>query len=709
MDNEDVFSLFEKNVPYELRLRDALLNDLVVPFKYYGIKDNFVDYSEEDISKLVKDISKNLRVKFIIDNIEKLGYEGNKLRAIGFCQNIEHARLMSEEFSKYGYNTTYLTGFNNTKERMEAFDQLENKELQIIFTVDILNEGVDLPSINTVLFLRPTDSSTIFIQQLGRGLRKYPNKNYLTVLDFIGNNYKRGVQIALALGSLSENIYTDKQFLMECIRHDYTNIGLPIEIHMDESSKEEILNQIEHTNFNNAIFLKQDYENFKKYLNGVSPKHVDFLNVDIAPNIDRFIKKHKSYYDFLQKVEEDLPTFNSDEVIFIRYLSSFIPLVRPYEYEIVKVLMEVEKTDYTHLKEKVSSDLIEFNEGQFYHALNHLQNAFYSENERQYMNQYVKVENNFYYLDININNKAFVEYLNDLIEYGLERLKREDYEGNEELKLYKTYTREQFLQAICCNTMTFREGIKFYNNETYLFIDLKKDASKEEWLLYKDKFLSDKILQWESSTETTLINTKGINLRKNKNVHIFIRKIKSEDGIILPYIYIGKGELTTGRPSDNPKESLLFNIVLHDSVPDYLKLDFDIKGDYNIYSLSTIFENGQRDKLSKKDGSINMNMQNESENTNANFKIGKFVNTVLRNILTENKLSQDELLNIQNRDYSKRKFNINYPLLVKEGESFEKLRYYKDSVLIGGKRFYLCSQWFSYSTNLVKMWVEAHK
>lgn len=117
-----------------------------------------------------------------------------------------------------------------------------------------------------VLFLRPTESSTIFIQQLGRGLRKYDNKPYVTVLDFIGNSYKRSVQIAFALSSLAENFVLEKRLMASLVRDNFTALGLSdygVEIHIDDLSKEEILDSIEKENFNAIKYLKQDYDNFK--------------------------------------------------------------------------------------------------------------------------------------------------------------------------------------------------------------------------------------------------------------------------------------------------------------------------------------------------------------------------------------------------------------------------------------------------------------
>lgn len=170
MDNQDVVELFGNNIPYELRLRDAIINDLIVPFHYYGIRNDLIDYglTESNERKLIAQLSTADNCEFIRSQIEKHRPEGQKLKALAFCKNIQHARMMADIMSEH-YNTAYLTGRNNTGERIRAYNDLqsEQKTLEILFAVDILNEGVDIPGVNMVLFLRPTESSTIFIQQLG--------------------------------------------------------------------------------------------------------------------------------------------------------------------------------------------------------------------------------------------------------------------------------------------------------------------------------------------------------------------------------------------------------------------------------------------------------------------------------------------------------------------------------------------------------------
>ena len=345
MDGEDVFSLFDQNVPYELRLRDAIINGLVVPFKYYGIRDDLIEYGIKETKghKFVEQFSDEKHCDFIYHMIEKHRIPGQKLKALAFCRDISHAIRMSQAMEDY-YHTQYLTGRNTVGERVRAYKDLQDDyaDLEILFTVDILNEGVDIPGVNMVLFLRPTDSQTIFIQQLGRGLRNYEGKKYVTVLDFIGNDYKRSVQIAFALGSLSENFVVEKKLIADLIKDDFSSIGLSdygVEIHLDDLSKKEILSYIDEVNFNTKTYLQKDYENFKKYISAAHyPQHVDYLNNDFAPDLIKFLqskiggRKNASYLDFLQAIgEKNLPSFDERQEAFIKYVSEMLPIVRPYE------------------------------------------------------------------------------------------------------------------------------------------------------------------------------------------------------------------------------------------------------------------------------------------------------------------------------------------------------------------------------------------
>lgn len=578
MDNQDIFELFEQNVPFELRLRDAINNDLVVPFHYYGIRDDLINYGEDDKNKVSKNIAESDNIDFIVKEIEKHRLPNEKLKAVAFCTNIAHCSLMAKELAMREYSTVALTVENNTGERIKAFNDLqdETNDLEIICTVDILNEGVDIPAINTVLFLRPTESSTIFLQQLGRGLRKYQNKQYLTVLDFIGNDYSRSVQIALALGTLGKTTYTEKAYLKNLIESDYKTLNIPgVEIHIDELSKKEIVKFIDQENFNKKTFLKKDYENFKKYLNKDSiPTHMDYLESEIAPDLNRFIKSKiggkriRSYYEFLTMIgEENVPIFTEEEIKLIDSIEELLPIVRLDEFLIINYLL--------HHNEINIDKIVGYNSRVTNETLN---------NAIQFLTNKEVLVNNQLSVD-NISN--IKDYLEDLINYGINRYEIEfgDFEGK--YKLYANYSKEQTMTSINRKyTMDILLKGTYFDTETgdtYVYVGLKKDKAKQERTDYKDKFISPSIFQWESENNVTTDNSIGLKLKNTKNIYVFVRKMDDEDNIILPFTYFGTGKFTNMRESHVKDQktgasykTLLFDIQLDNTVPEEYFVDFEI-------------------------------------------------------------------------------------------------------------------------------------
>lgn len=588
-DGQDVYSLFGNNVPYDLRLRDARRDNLVVPFHYYGIKDSLLDYaddeSQEGIRRIIQQVSSLDNCEFIKQNVLKYKPSDTKLRCVAFCKNKEHARLRSRNRERVGFHTAYLTGDNTTGERVKVLNDLqeENNPLEMVFAVDILNEGVDVPSRNRVLFLRPTQSPTIFIQQLGRGLRKYPRKEYLTVLDFIANSYNRSVQIAMALGSLSKAGYVDKLTRRNDVISDFSSLNiLGLKIHFDEESQQEILDSIDRTNLNSFAIIKQDYLNFKEYLkrNGTNkiPMPRDYLNNEINADLLRFRNKSsfKSYYDFICKAENpnNIPYFNEEEKKAFDTLSTYLPLIRDEEYLIVKSLLEGKKTE-EELRE-ACKESVHFNEESFLHALNKLQDKYFYTRPKSHLRLVTKSGDD-YLLNFKTDNPVFHEWISNLLEYGLTRYHSEFYNETGLVKLFYRYSTIGFASALNANHLYIRSGVFSTPHGKAIMINLNKDWQKEERLKYKDKFLSDKVIQWESRQETTRENIRGKSLRNGKKVHVLVRKVKTQDGENRPFIYLGLASLTNPRVSDNEGHCLLFDLVLDKPVDHSVKYDLEIE------------------------------------------------------------------------------------------------------------------------------------
>jgi len=214
MDNKDIFELCGDNVIYEISLKQAIERDILVPFRYYAIYDP-TDYDKVEfvngryvIEDLERELSHTDRADLILTHYQRLAGE----RTLGFCVSIKHAEFMAQYFTEHGIKSVAvhsgLPGNNGSAGRHEAVEMLKNGNIQVIFAVDIFNEGVDIPVVDTVMFLRPTESYVVFLQQLGRGLRKHQDKHYLTVIDFIGN-YKRAHYVPLILAG--ENPWTSQK------------------------------------------------------------------------------------------------------------------------------------------------------------------------------------------------------------------------------------------------------------------------------------------------------------------------------------------------------------------------------------------------------------------------------------------------------------------------------------------------------------------
>lgn len=577
MDNQDIYELFGNNVPYELRLRDALVNDLIVPFKYYGIRDERVDFSKENERRMISQFVTEEHCEFVVENIEKYRVPNQKLKALAFCKTVSHAKMMAEALENY-YKTAYLTGKNDTGERVRAYEDLQSDRegtLEVLCAVDILNEGVDIPGVNMVLFLRPTESSTIFIQQLGRGLRKYDNKDYVPVVDFIGNNYKRSAQIALALGGLAQKFVLEKRLLVALVRDDFKPLGLEqygIEINIDRLSKEEILNYVESENFYSSKYMKQDYNNFKKYINSPTyPKHMDYLNSDSAPNLLRFMQikignKTNSYYGFLKGIgEENLVEFSEEQVNVINYLSSLLHLVRPHDYLICKHVINGDNKVST-IETQIKNEVENYNPIEFNHALEYL-----------VKNKSIVCNDGLVTL-CGEQTKEYKEYLLDLIEYGLTKYHVDYSNAKDKFICWNSYTKSQVQFKRCVNPGDINPGT-FYGTEgdVYIFASIKKDLTEGlEHLNYKDKFLEPSLFQWECKAN---ISDRDLNLlNTSKCAYLFIRKMESENGITLPFTYIGKGHLDNPRKTQNKenKRTFIFDIHMEEELPDYLQYDFGL-------------------------------------------------------------------------------------------------------------------------------------
>ena len=354
---KNIYEIFHYQIAYEIRLQQAMEENLLCTFHYFGISDiSLIDdrlsktkkISERDFNQLTGD----QRVQHIIEKAEFYGYSGERVKGLIFCSRIDESKILSEKFNqlvnpatgKY-FRTIALNGDASDEQRQEAFERLAMNEedgtsdrepLDYIFSVEILNEGVDIVEVNQVIMLRPTQSPIVFIQQLGRGLRKAEGKEYVVILDFIGN-YNNNFMIPIALSG--DRTYNPDNIRRYVISGNTTIPGAS-SIHFDEIAKEKIFTSIDKIKGMPTI-IRESYLTLKNRLGRV-PYLLDFYeNGEIDPLV--IIREYKTYQKFLELVEKDsyVGRISEQDLITLEYLSkTILSGTRPYELEMLKKILQ---------------------------------------------------------------------------------------------------------------------------------------------------------------------------------------------------------------------------------------------------------------------------------------------------------------------------------------------------------------------------------
>jgi len=556
-DEGNIYEVFDENIACDIRLNDALEHSLISPFHYYGICDiESIDYENIDIlniSQLSKALMVNKRVDYIIEKMDFYSFDGKKRKALAFCASKEHANFMAKEFSKKGIKSLALTSGDSIEKREEYIKNLEddNHDLEVICSVDIFNEGIDIPSINSVLFLRPTNSSIVFVQQLGRGLRKHKNKEFVTILDFIGNHNRAYM---VAFGLLGDKII-DKESLKIALSNNFANIAHAF-ISMDEISKKRVLEQIEKENFHSMRYLKQKYYEFKSLLSNKIPMLEDYIafSEHISP-LD-FISESKSYIEFLQKVEDrsEIKTLCQDEnfIKAIRFCEFLLPIKRVYEFVILKYLLTHSSCTQKQIFDLLNKELDFVCKDTIKHSFRYLNQEFFDKLQVQRYLKLVDLKENKLFITKEFEKvlekdeaKIFMEHS---LNYGIitykQTFKEEDY-GLPFLKLYENYNMLNI--ALVCNLdkihTSFRgSGFLKHRDDFFLFITLQKDKISKS-SKYKNNFLDKNLITYVSKPNMSSDKSDGLRLCENikykTRLHLFVRKISHEDKKVQPFIYLG--------------------------------------------------------------------------------------------------------------------------------------------------------------------------
>ena len=575
-DGFNIYDLFDNNIAHEIRLQEALEEDLLCPFHYFGITD--VEFDSGEIDDDFNDfnlLASDKRVDYLLEKSEFYGYSGDRIKALVFCSRKREAQLLAEEFTKRGHPSLVLTGDDSQEKRLEAIDRLTNDDnpdkLEYIFTVDIFNEGVDIPEINQVLLVRPTESPIIFIQQLGRGLRKYENKEFVVILDFIGN-YRNNFMIPIALSG--DRSY-DKDKIRKYLIEGNKIIPGASSINFDEISKKRIYESINNTSFSKVALFKEKYNNLKFKL-GKIPSLYDFaINGEFNPEIILNHNKFDCYHSFLEYVEKDYEaTLDEEELATLRFISKkLIKGIRPHELVILSCL-KYNKYFTVSQVENYPKDRYGL-ENQFESiksAINVLSMNFYRKetsddyqaNTIQFVTgEDIDIEKLFFNFDENVyndlkNNKdykfevsalfrkclanpTYLNHLEDGLKYGFYKYDNV-YGDTDPFKLYEKYSREDVLRIL--NWERFMNGqniggYKIKYNTCPIFVTYNKKEDISETINYEDHFINKETFNWMSrnNRKTSSPELEPIINYNGLDIELFIQK-SNDEGI--EFYYIGK-------------------------------------------------------------------------------------------------------------------------------------------------------------------------
>lgn len=545
-DDFDIYKLFNHNIIYEIRLKKALEEDMLCDFHYFGINDpvDANDVSDEHVDR-------------IIENLEYYKYCGDRVKGLIFCNTVENSIIYSEKFNQRGYNTLSLSGTNSQEEREQAIQRLTtDKEyadkLDYLFTVDIFNEGVDIKELNQIVMLRPTESSIIFIQQLGRGLRKSPQKEYVVILDFI-SNYDNNYLIPVALSD--DRTYNKDKMRKFIITIPHTTIGNST-INFDKIAKEKIYKSINDASLAKISFIREKYRNLKHKLNKV-PTLTDFYEYDeLDPMfIIGYLKgKISTYPELLVKLDKDVEIYlTKKERLYIKFITQKLANgKRPHELYIIKELIENGKTSMEELSSKYSLNQIGIK-----HALNVLNKSFYKKKEQDEFEQieFYEIEDDMIIISEKFNrylsNQEFKENIEDLIKLGLKQYQDKYYHRNymeDPFKLYEKYSRDDAVRLLNfksndSSTMYGYRTKEDINGELHcpIFVTYNKKETISKSTQYEDKFITKKEFNWMTRSNLKIESKEVqeiINYQENGNkFYLFIKKSDDEGN---EFYYIGQ-------------------------------------------------------------------------------------------------------------------------------------------------------------------------
>lgn len=544
MDGVSLLPDFDNQISAEIRLPKALDEGLLTPFQYLCISDD-TDLTDDELmqgdryvaTKLTERLCNRERVGLIVDRLHYYLADERHCRALGFCATKKHARYMTDEFCKIGLRAACLTS-DNDNERKELNLKLSKGQINYLFVVDIFNEGVDIPSVDTVLFLRPTESLTIFIQQLGRGLRLYPGKQQLTVFDFVAQLNQR-YDFASRFRSLM--VRTDRS-VADQVKNGFTLLPHGCTIHMEEKAQEYVLQNIKAAIYNKTRLVKE----LRTY------DHTPTLSEFISNNGQdiRLVYKGGNCWTSLKR-EAGLCHFDDDENTR-RYTKCIGSLVHINSVAYLQYIRNVMRTkgpiEASDKREEAFSVMLYYSlygdkvgkvgVGSIAEALGWLKNY------PDFVGEILELTD---YLLSHIDTKTFA--VGEGMPLGLEQYGC--YTREEVFAIFGRQTADKKMQGSVAGVFNIEE----LNTELFFVTLNKSDKEFSAGTMYNDYVVSENEFRWESQN-TDSHQGKGrrfVEQKKNgKKFLLFVRESKTDGyGNTSPFICFGLVDYIRSK-SDKP-------------------------------------------------------------------------------------------------------------------------------------------------------------
>lgn len=544
-DGFDIFKQFNHDIAYEIRLQKALEEDMLSSFHYYGVTDIIVEERS-----LKEDVAFNLlvsdeRVNKVIEKATLYGCDNGCVRGLVFCSSVKESKALSDAFNKKGYRTVALSGEDSDEKRTAAIIRLEssndNERLDYIFTVDIFNEGIDIPKVNQIILLRPTQSAIIFVQQLGRGLRKADGKDYLTVIDFIGN-YSNNYMVPIAL--FGDTTY-NKDTLRKLMKGGSSLIPGASTVNFDRIARERIFKAIDTANLSLKKDLVKDYQ-LLKYKIGKIPMMVDFIEHGSRDPF-QYVVYSDSYFKFVSQQEDGLVgKLSVLEMKLLELVSSNVADAKRIDEAILlKEIITNGSISVSAFKEIIFNKYgVPVSDSTITSCINNINFNFIKEpQEVVYLaNGTFRFYDQFLAL---LKNDSFSLFFNDALDYAQIKYDKHFDKKNyiNGFSLYHKYSRKDVCRILNYekNEDTTMYGYKIKNNACPIFVNYHKEEDIASTTKYEDGFINNYEFQWMSRSDRTIGGHKEIiqikNYKSGLRISLFIKKDNGEGS---DFYYMGE-------------------------------------------------------------------------------------------------------------------------------------------------------------------------